>query len=735
MKKLYGEAILLPIIICGLFIITFLPLYVSGIFYFPYIAGKGFAFRLIVEIITAGWLVLAVQSPKYRPQRSFILLAAAIFIIVLGLATLLGENPYRSFWSNFERMEGLIAHLHLFFYFVVAISVLKTKVIWHRIFVANVLASIVVGGYGLLQLAGKLPIMQGGVRLDSTLGNAAYLGTYMFFLFFITLYLLLADWSHKNWRYFYLGAMLLQIFVLYETATRGAILGFIFSLLVVAGLGAWAGRKNILVRNIALGTLAGLTLLVGGVWFARDSAFISGNPVLARFVSISLTEGTVKSRLMIWNISWQGVKERPILGWGQDNFSFVFTKYYNPQMYAQEPWFDRSHNVFLDWLVAAGVVGLIAYLYLFFSATYALVRDKKKIFSSTERIILLALLGGYFLQNLVIFDNLISYVLFFSLIAYIHVRSAEGNKNIIELVLDRESMAKYTPAVGVMAVVLFGLISFFVVVRPVLASASLINALRAMGQGNIKIATESFAQVYRYHTFADREASEQATSAVTSAIVYRNPDTANIAKLSTVAEAGVKKQLAAAPNDVRMRIFYSELLQLTNRPQEALAELELARTYSPKKQDILYRLAFFAASNGDLKKALVYARESYDLLPVNDQAVKMYGLLAIQTGDRALAEKILLPRFGTLAVNDDNFINYYSKIKRYDLVTEIWGQRTKNNPNDTNAWTKYAMSLYALGQRTKSISVLEEAIVLNPAFKTEAEKLIKIIKEGRAEVG
>ena len=74
--------------------------------------------------------------------------------------------------------------------------------------------------------------------------------------------------------------MLLQIFVLYETATRGAILGFIFSLLVVAGLGAWAGRKNILVRNIALGTLAGLTLLVGGVWL--PAILLCGNPVLAR---------------------------------------------------------------------------------------------------------------------------------------------------------------------------------------------------------------------------------------------------------------------------------------------------------------------------------------------------------------------------------------------------------------------------------------------------------------------
>ena len=66
-------------------------------FLFPLYCRQGFAFRLIVEIITAGWLVLAVQSPKYRPQRSFILLKFVIFIIVLGLATLLGENPYRSF--------------------------------------------------------------------------------------------------------------------------------------------------------------------------------------------------------------------------------------------------------------------------------------------------------------------------------------------------------------------------------------------------------------------------------------------------------------------------------------------------------------------------------------------------------------------------------------------------------------------------------------------------------------
>ena len=118
MKKLYGEEFLAPVLIFGLFLVPFLVLFVPSSFFFPYIAGKAFAFRLIVEIITAGWLVLADQSPKYRPHRSYILLAATIFIVVLGVAMVAGENPYRSFWSNFERMEGLVTHLHLFFYFL-----------------------------------------------------------------------------------------------------------------------------------------------------------------------------------------------------------------------------------------------------------------------------------------------------------------------------------------------------------------------------------------------------------------------------------------------------------------------------------------------------------------------------------------------------------------------------------------------------------------------------------------
>ncbi len=734
MKKLYAESFLAPVIIAGLFFIPFLPLVVSGSLFFPYITGKAFVFRLIVEIIAMAWLVLALQSPKYRPQRSGIILAALAFVASLVLATIFSDNPYRSFWSNFERMEGLVTHLHIFFYFLVMTSVLKVEDLWRRLFLTNLFASLLVGGYGLLQLAGALPIMQGGVRLDSTLGNAAYLGTYMFFSFFITLYLLLGEWRDKSWRYFYLLTMLLQVVILYQTATRGAIIGFVGGLFLTALLGVWHWRGNTKVRNWSGAVVVVLLLVAGGTWLMRDSALITSSPVLSRFASISLADQTVKARFLVWNIAWQGVKEKPILGWGQDNFQFVFSKYYDPRMYAQEPWFDRSHNVFLDWLVAAGFIGLLTYLFLFASAIWAVARNKNEIFTSAERVVLVGLLVGYFFQNLVIFDNLTSYTLFFTLIGYIHFRQSQNSRAVIRYELSPEKIRRFGPLLGAGAVVLLGAVSFFVVVRPVLASGALIEALRQSNAGNIKVAADSFQQVFNYHTFASKEGSEQAATALSGAIYYRRASLQDLNHLATVAENGLKNQLANAPQDVRLLIFYADLLQITGRPKEALAQLELAKTYAPGKQDIYNRLAFYAIESGDKEAALSYAKQSFDLLPENDTARKAYGLIALRTGNRALAEKILLPKFGTMAVDDDSFINYYSSQKRYDLVAQIWEQRLKDSPTSGEIASKYAMAVYATGNTARAIAILEKAKTADPSFASEATKLIEAIRKGAVQV-
>jgi hypothetical protein len=84
--------------------------------------------------------------------------------------------------------------------------------------------------------------------------------------------------------------------------------------------------------------------------------------------SISLSEGA--TRFTVWNLAFEGFKERPLLGWGQEGFNFVFNTYYTPELWSQEPWFDRAHNIFLDWLIAGGILGLLGYLSLYVFMLY-----------------------------------------------------------------------------------------------------------------------------------------------------------------------------------------------------------------------------------------------------------------------------------------------------------------------------------------------------------------------------
>src|SRR5690606_5810770 len=128
----------------------------------------------------------------------------------------------------------------------------------------------------------------------------------------------------------------------------------------------------------------------------RDSDFVQNDPRLNRIASITLEEG--QTRFTIWRIAFEGVMERPLLGWGQSNFDYVFNKYYTPELWGQEVWFDRVHNIVLDWLVAGGFVGALCYFGIFAAALWYLIvipllRPVDAPFDVVTRALLLGLLG------------------------------------------------------------------------------------------------------------------------------------------------------------------------------------------------------------------------------------------------------------------------------------------------------------------------------------------------------
>ena len=729
----------------GIFIIPFIPLFVAQNMFFPFITGKNFAFRIIVELLLGAWIVLAYWDASYRPRVSAILAAFAAFVGIIALADLFGENPYKSIWSNYERMEGLVGLVHLFAYFLIIVSVLKTEKLWMRFFNVSLGVSVIMGIYGLFQLGGVLDINQGGVRVDGTFGNAAYLAVYNLFHIFIAAFLLLKQKREVWMRIAYCSAIALNLVMLYFTATRGAILGFIGGILITTILIALFEKERPVFRKSAIGVLVGVVLLIGGFLAVKNTSFVKESQVLSRFASISLNETTTKSRFMVWNMAWQGFKERPILGWGQENFNFVFNKYYDPRLSLEEPWFDRVHNVFLDWLIVGGILGLLAYLSLFATGIYLLWFGVGTL-SVLSKSILTGLLAGYFFQNLFTFDNLFGYIIFFSILGYIHSSSTREGK--LELLFDRiSSRVRSIFGGGVMDAIIAPLVVIAVVFslyffnyKALATNFTLLEAVNPQERGlaeNLIL----FKKAIAMDSYGGEEVREQ-LALFSTELINRGIGTLEDQKdFFDLAFHEMGVQINNLPNNPRHYMALGYLLKSYKKYDAAIINFEKAGEITPTRKDIHYELAQLYFLNKEYEKSLKHYRVLYELesrfeksVTFNyyiDQAFYNYVAALIYAKKTELAEKLLIEKYGTAIVPVDQIINAYAGVKQYDKVLVLWQKRVEENPKDPQSNLSLAASYWQVGRYQDSINTIRNVIDLDPQFTERGNLLIQDIINGK----
>ena len=236
MKKL--ENVFAWIVKIGFFVIPFLPLYISTSMLFPFITGKNFAFRIITEAVFVFWVWLAMVHPQYRPKLTFLFKAVTVFVGLVFLADIFGPNVYRSLFSNYERMEGFMMLGHLYLYYVMLVSVFRKRD-WMIFFHSTLVASLLVSYVGLRQKMGLQVSMQGGFRVDSTIGNPTYLAAYL--LFHLCILLILMHAFRKKWWavLLYAAAFLFELMIVYFTATRGAVIGLVVAGIALAATVVW----------------------------------------------------------------------------------------------------------------------------------------------------------------------------------------------------------------------------------------------------------------------------------------------------------------------------------------------------------------------------------------------------------------------------------------------------------------------------------------------------------------
>jgi O-antigen ligase/Flp pilus assembly protein TadD len=720
----------------GLFVLPVLALLVSDAFFFPFITTKNFFFRIMVEILFFLWVFVMVFDKRYRPRKSPLLLALAVTLFILVLAGIFGENPYRSFWSNYERMEGIVGHIHLFLYFLILTSIFQGKKDWKRFFGIMLGISFIATIYGFLQFFGKAAIHQSDVRLDATFGNATYLAIFLIFhLFLISLFLF---WFRQKWLRISLGALfVLEAIVMFLTATRGAILGFLAGLFLF-GLLMTIFASNKKLRYCFAALMIVLILTVGLFMLLKDQSFIRNNSVLARFASISFAEGTVESRFTIWGMSWQGFQEHPILGWGSENYNLVFNKYYQPKLWKQEPWFDRSHNIVFDWLISAGILGLLAYISIFVSALYMVWR-RNALF---ESVVITSLFAAYSFHNLFVFDNLTSYFMFFSVLGYIHFSwASDKNPSFAKASADAKALAdrsegKEIGGLGYLAVtfsfllVIFSL--YFVNIRPLLANHKLLDSLYIMRQTqSVDSVLQKFDEVFKYNTFGTGEAREQLTGYANNILGSQAFVKQDKVKVLTKAIREMEKQIQANPDDVRYLIMMSALYNKAGMVDNALKTVNRAIELSPKKQQIYFVKTDIYLSAGQRQQALEVIKTVYELEPSYTEAAKNLAILYLLNNKQEEAEKILMKHFSKIIVADKQLINAYAGSGNYERVRDIWLEFVKREPNNAQYRVSLAATYLQLNEKEKAIEALQKAAELNPQFKKQAEYLISEIRAGR----
>lgn len=456
-----------------LFLVPFAIVIISTSTLFPFIVGKYVFFRTTIDLALIFFLLGLLLQDKLSVVINHLLsvlknplvIAVSIFTFIFLLAGFFGVDPANSFWSNFERGEGGFQMIHLWLFFLLLVALFREEKDWRKLFWVSIIAGIFMAFYGfgaglkyvdaewttvikngnsVQELSGRGGFLyqafknfigpQFNERFHGTLGNPAYVATYSIFLLFYVAYLYLGKFYKKTFSWqslpLYISSIIFLI-VFWMAATRGAFMGLILAIIMAVGYFAYIYKpwRKWLFSGIAI-----LIISVSAMVYLKNTAFVKSIPG-SRIFDISFSAKTWEDRTYMWKMAWDGFKERPLLGWGPENYLNIFDQHFNIKYFKPAEgfgaWFDRAHSVYFDYLAETGILGLLSYLIIFIIFYWQFIKFQISNFKSQkEKLIvidyqsliinalLFAIPVAYLVQGLVLFEVLPLYLNLFLFLSF-----------------------------------------------------------------------------------------------------------------------------------------------------------------------------------------------------------------------------------------------------------------------------------------------------------------------------
>lgn len=426
------------------------------------------------------------------------------------------------------------------------------------------------------------------IRPPGTLGHADYFATWLVMIAFFGL--ALARLEQKRWRKTVARSVtILASFAIVLSGTRAALLGLLLGAIVLVSI----TRPRIHARGVSLAAActAGLALF----FFSP-----AGTKVRAR-VHWSLEDIRGGARLLLWRDSFRMATHRPGVGFGPETFITEFPRFESIELARAYPDFyhESPHNMFLDPFTSRGLPGLLVLLGFCALGGWAGGRGLKSGYPAAA-LLAAALAGTLISQQFAVFVVATALYFYLLLAILIALTIPEGAVPTGKL----PAASRWTVPLGLAGSVLLAVFA----IRLLVADGALAVAERRIESGNASGAAEAYRVVLRWQPAGagtdlkySREMQQLATRAaivatrqaagqqaidagIRATITSEDRQNAwyNLATLlagdndAAAVERSLRNAIAWAPHWFKPHWALAQLLEMTNRHSEALAEARTA---------------------------------------------------------------------------------------------------------------------------------------------------------------
>ena len=314
-------------------------------------------------IIALLLLVFARFGRRAFPRGPFLLLPTGVALAAV-VSALFADNTYVALYGENDRYLGLTFLADAAVTYIAIIVAFRNTRDFATLGLGLAAALLGAAGYAVLQFAGRDPLrwaeFSSQERPFSTMGNpdmfASFLSTMLVGCAAVAA--LAGGRAQRPLRIAALSFMVMALVVSVFVATRGSLIGIAGGLPAVAACYLRVrGARAIRRRAAIVGAAVAITALAGVIAFT---------PLGGR-LRATLAGEAVADRVLIWDSALHAIAERPVLGFGPDNFAVAYRHYRQPgsaEVFGYRVSQTSAHDWVLQTAATTGLVGLAAMLAL-----------------------------------------------------------------------------------------------------------------------------------------------------------------------------------------------------------------------------------------------------------------------------------------------------------------------------------------------------------------------------------